>query len=171
MPTKKLCRPPLIILTAVVLCAGCLPKAGPKELDGPLSEVDANKQFTKMRRLYGARYTSELEWNGKPFVANWELGTLMERTQQLQIKPSTEDFTVTELCMALEVALNDYDHCPWHPVINDAILSGFRRSLRAQGSVAAYSEDAPPYGMKVWVKNNGSTWFCQVRGSNALNLE
>jgi hypothetical protein len=95
------------------------------------------------------------------------LGTLLERKQQLQIKPSADDFSATELCMALEVALNDHEHCPWHPVINDAILSGFRRSLRNQGSVGAGTEDAPPYAMTVKAKKNGSTWFCEVKGFNA----
>ena len=161
----------LAICLFLPLFVGCFPESGPRPLEGPLSYVDANLVFTKMRRDHGPRYTSELEWNGKPFVANWELGKLIERKQQLQIKPSTDDFSVTELCMALEVALNDYDHCPWHPVINDAILSGFRRSLHAQGSVMVGSPDAPPYSMTVWVKNNGSTWFCQVKGFNAPDPE
>ncbi len=171
MFVQVLRRPALLICLATLLAGGCFPAGGPKELEGPLTEVDANKAFTAMRREHGPRYTADLEWNGKKFVANWELGTLMERKQQLQIKPKKEDFTIAELCMCLEVAIDDYDHCPWHPVIKDAVLSGFRRSLHSQGSVIASSSDAPPYAMSVWVKDNGSHWFCQVKGHNSFTFE
>lgn len=161
----------LILLGLLAFCGGCgMPKYVPPPLTGPLTDVEANKIFTKMLMKHGARYKRELEWNGKPFVANWELGTKLQRTQLLQLKPKTADFTVTELCMALEVAVNDYEYCPWHPVMSGPILSGYRRSLRGQGSSGVSSRDAPPYAMSVLVKKHSVEWFCQVKGYNDFDF-
>ena len=150
--------------------AGCLPD--PPPLDGRLSFDDASGLLFEMHSNHGKIYKKDLEYNGKPFKAEWELANFLMKSAKLQIKPPVADFDEVGLCMALQTALADKDSNPWHNVADDAIVDCFLKALNSDESDIAIGvcPDAP-YEITVKVKQNGPNWFCEVRIQNSLDPE
>ncbi len=153
----------MILVTAI---AGCLPSFEPPPVVGYLTHVDGFKVFSRGRRINGPRHVAELRLGEKPFQANWETGMLIEKTAQLQIKPPVDQFSAAELCLALQLALEDRDSNPWHRKCDDTILRAFRRAwLSGEGESVFDTPPEAPYEFAVRVKQNGPEWFCQVQGA------
>ena len=152
--------------------SGCMPEAPP--LDGQLSFKKANQELFGMHAKHGAIYVSEHVLDGKPFKANWELANYMKKAAMVQVKPPTDTFTEVDLVLAVEMALEDVEHNPWHQVANDAIMNTVIQATAADddetGWGLGYCPDAP-YEVSCKIKKNGAEWFCEIRVQNEFDPE
>lgn len=165
----------LFVASLMMGTTGCPPSYEAPPLEAPLSYKDANKLFSKIRRN-GARYTKDYEYKGKKFQANWEIGTLLEKKAMVQLKPSTDEFSVEDLYMALEMTLEDRTASPWHEAAIDSILDCYI-GLAAQvddpdpqntHSAGAFTSEAP-YDIRMVLKKYSTNWFCEVKVQNLLD--
>jgi hypothetical protein len=144
------------------MATGCLPRSAPPEVEGPLDTTKASQLQAKIRSQHSEKYSIEHQVNGKPFVANWELGNALKKSSQLQIKPPA-DWTQGDVYQALEVVLEAHESKPWYGAIDETVLRTMRAAAQDDEGFAMDLAPETPYEVAVKVKHHSSEWFLEVK--------
>lgn len=159
----------VVLMTVVLMIAGCLPEPGPPVVRGPIDTSTASQLQSSLRASKGTSFQVEHELpvegdaEKKSFTANWLLGNLFKNNSQLQIKPPA-DWTDAEVVQAVEVVLAAHQTKPWYGQIDETVLKLMSIVMR-DDQVDLASDLAPetPYEVSVKIKHHSSEWFVQVQ--------
>jgi hypothetical protein len=152
----------LVACICLGVAAGCLPQAAPPVAEGPLDTKQASQLQAKIRSQHSEKYSIEHQVNGKPFVANWELGNALKKSSQLQIKPPG-DWTQGDVYQALQVVLEAHESKPWYGLIDETVLRTMREAAEAEEGFATDFAPDTPYEVAVKVKQYSTEWFLEVK--------